>query len=86
MERSKLASWLVLGIVLFTFSAALAFQNTGESLSAKATKQIYLPDQESQVLLKRSPAWGKLTSDFGENVRVTWNKNSDTPHRIITQV
>jgi len=79
-----MAGWITLTAIILSYSAAPAFQNTGESRSIKVTKQEYLSDHESMVLLKRSAAWEKFRTDFGENVRVMWNENSGTPHRIVT--
>ena len=84
MGKGRLVFRAVIAALLFSCSAAFAFQNTGEVKTAKVTKQKYLADYESRTLLKRSPAWDKFRQDFGQNVRVTWNLNSNTPHRIVT--
>lgn len=84
MGKSKLVFRAAIVALLFSCSAAFAFRDTGDVKTAKVTRQKYLTDVESRALLKRSPTWEKFRQDFGENIRVTWNLNSDTPHRIVT--
>jgi len=83
MGRSRLLFWIAVAAIIFSYSAAIAFQDTGEGKTVIVTKQKHLSDYESRTLLKRSPAWEKFRQDFGENIRVTWNLNSNTPHRIV---
>ena len=84
MGRSKHLVWIPVAMLILSFSVSFAFQDTGESRGVRVTKQKYLSETESEILLERSSSWEKLSQDFGENVRVMWNVNSGTPHRIVT--
>jgi hypothetical protein len=84
MGRSKHVFWITVAAVFLSYSAVFAFQNTGGGRTARVTKQQFLSESESQAMLQRSAAWEKFKQDFGEKVRVVWNVNSGTPHRIVT--